>query len=55
MDRGWALYSYARSNDGWEQFGGLKRSSRGYIGQEVDDLMAIAKEQFNKERLNGGN
>lgn len=48
MDQGWALYSWARGNDGWEQFNGLKRAVPAYVAQEVERLMEIAKEHFTK-------
>ena len=45
MSLGWALISWALENDGWLQFAGLKRSSKGYIAMEVDKL---EKEYFDK-------
>lgn len=46
MVQGWALYAHIIQSDGWLQFGGIKRKSRGYVGQEVDRLVAIAKKTY---------
>jgi hypothetical protein len=39
MILGWVLINFSMENDAWLQFAGLQRSSRGYIGQEIDELM----------------
>lgn len=41
MDQGWAFYNWAIENDGWLQFGGLKRGGKGYIAQQADRLMEM--------------
>jgi len=38
MSEGWMWYSMAIEQDGWLQFSGVKRSSKGYVGQEIDLL-----------------
>jgi hypothetical protein len=39
MDEGWCLYAWALENDGWLQFAGIKRSSKGYIAQETERIL----------------
>lgn len=39
MDRGWAYVAQAIEMDGWLQFSGMRRSGKGYIGQEAELLM----------------
>lgn len=46
MNQGWALYSWCLENDGWLQFGGMKREGKGYIGQGTEPLIRQAKEAF---------
>jgi hypothetical protein len=43
MNRGWAYYAQAMEMDGWLQFAGVCRKSKGYVGQEIDRLMAMIK------------
>lgn len=43
MDQGWAFIAFAKQNDGWLQFNGVKRQSDGYVKQETDRLIRIAK------------
>lgn len=42
MDQGWAFYAWVIENDGWMQFGGVKRQGDGYIQQEVKRLLKQA-------------
>lgn len=39
MCRGFVWYSYAMENDGWLQFAGVKRKSKGYIAAEIEKLI----------------
>jgi len=43
MDQGWAFYAWAIENDGWLRFNSVNRSGKGYVAQEIDRLMEIAK------------
>lgn len=43
MEEGWVYVAWAIENDGWKQFNSVKRGSRGYLGQEIDRLLALAK------------
>jgi len=42
LDKGWAFCSWAVENDGWLQFNGIKRSSPGYLAQQIEKLMKEA-------------
>lgn len=46
MDEGWAYHAWLMDNDAWLQFGGVSRSSKGYISQEIEKLMGQAKKQY---------
>lgn len=46
MDQGWAFFSWSMENDGWLQFGGVRRDGPGYLGQAIAPLMAVAKEAY---------
>jgi len=39
MIEGWALHAAATESNGWMQFCGVKRSSKGYVAQEIDDMI----------------
>ena len=41
MVEGWALYVYAMLTDSWAN---VKMGSPGYIAQEIDRLMTLAKQ-----------
>jgi hypothetical protein len=43
MDEGYAYLAAAILNDGWLQFGGIKIDGKGYVGQEAEKLIKIAK------------
>lgn len=42
MIQGWAFLAAATEQDAWLQFAGIKRTSKGYIKQEIDKLVAQA-------------
>lgn len=44
MDQGWAFIAYSVQNDGWLQFNGVKRASDGYIKQEIERLIKVARD-----------
>ena len=44
MVKGWAYYSQSMESDPVLSFFSIKRVSRGYIGQEVDSLLAMIKD-----------
>lgn len=46
MEQGWAYHSWLMENDGWLQFAGVRMSSVGYIRQETERLMNIAKKAY---------
>ena len=41
MSEGWALMAMAIEQDGWMQFSGVKRSVKGYLGQEIDERVRL--------------
>lgn len=43
MDQGWAFYSWSMENDGWLQFCGVRRDGKGYMGQQAEHLMELAR------------
>ena len=46
MDEGHAYIAAALLNDGWLQFCGIKIDGKGYVGQEADKLIEIAKKSW---------
>lgn len=44
--QGWAFLSAAVENDGWLQFAGVGRDSKGYIAQEIAKLMKQAEHLY---------
>jgi hypothetical protein len=43
MEQGWAYYAWSMENDAWLAFSGVRRVSRGYVGQQIDLLMEQVK------------
>ena len=54
MDRGRAYYNQAMETDGWLQFAGVSRETRGYIWQETERLLEQVKNAERETKMGVG-